>query len=132
MRLTALEQLDRAHLIFFDPDQGLDTHSVRKGNPQSPKYIFLDEIAATFTAGHSVLIYQHFIREVRDRYLKRRARELAIVAPGSHHRVVLAGDTAFFLLVDPRHEKEILHALDEAIAKWDSNFITVEPLYTDR
>jgi hypothetical protein len=63
-------------LIFFDPDNGLEVKSTQRGHKGSCKFLYWDEACATFDAGSSVLIYQHFIREKRDAYVARMAMEL--------------------------------------------------------
>ena len=50
-------------LIFFDPDNGIEVGSVGKGRRNSSKYVYRDELAATYRAGHSLLVYQHFQRK---------------------------------------------------------------------
>lgn len=63
-------------LVFFDPDTGLETRSTLRGRKDSRKYLYWDEIFGTFTAGSSVLIYQHFTREKRAGFIARMADEL--------------------------------------------------------
>jgi hypothetical protein len=64
-------------LIFFDPDNGIEVKSKPYGRKHSSKYLYWHEIEDSFSAGHSLLIYQHFPREKRDPYIKSKARELA-------------------------------------------------------
>ncbi|HYM13816.1 MAG TPA: hypothetical protein VEU62_23960 [Bryobacterales bacterium] len=63
-------------LVFFDPDTGLEIRSVSRGCKNSRRYLHWDEVCNTFTAGSSVLIYQHFIREKRAGYIARMTDEL--------------------------------------------------------
>lgn len=56
----ALAALGSCHLIFYDPDNGMDVPSKRKGGAGSNRYVFRDELANTYAAEHSMLIYQHF------------------------------------------------------------------------
>jgi hypothetical protein len=63
-------------LVFFDPDNGLEVTSITRGRKDSCKYLFWDEVFRTFTAGPSVLIYQHFPHEERSGYIRRMTREL--------------------------------------------------------
>ncbi len=64
-------------LIFFDPDNGIEVKSKPYGRTESSKYLYWHEIEDSFTAGHSLLIYQHFPREKRDSFIERKAREVA-------------------------------------------------------
>jgi hypothetical protein len=63
-------------LIFFDPDNGLEIKSTRRGRKGSCKFLYWDEACGTFDAGSSVLIYQHFIYEERGAFIARMAKEL--------------------------------------------------------
>jgi len=53
-------RFERCDMVFFDPDNGLEIKSTLRGRKHSCKYLYWDEVCATFTAGSSVLIYQHF------------------------------------------------------------------------
>lgn len=57
-------------LIFFDPDNGFEVKSVRKGGKNSSKYIFLDEVQKAYELGSSVLVYQHYPRRKRDTFVR--------------------------------------------------------------
>jgi hypothetical protein len=51
-----------SELIFFDPDNGLNVASIKKGNRNSSKYIYRDELADFYRTGKSLLVYQHYPR----------------------------------------------------------------------
>ena len=38
-------------LVFFNPDNGIETSTVKKGRKESLKYAFLDEIADAYSEG---------------------------------------------------------------------------------
>jgi hypothetical protein len=63
-------------LVFFDPDNGMEVQSVRPGRKNSCKYLWWDEVDSTFTAGSSVLIYQHFPRKPRAAFIARMTENL--------------------------------------------------------
>lgn len=48
-----------AALVFFDPDTGVEVKSVKYGRKGSSRYLFWDEVEQAFSAGHSLLVYQH-------------------------------------------------------------------------
>jgi hypothetical protein len=62
-------------LVFFDPDMGLEVSKPR-GRKLSCQYLYWDEVQATFDAGSSVLIYQHFPRQKREEYIPGIAQQL--------------------------------------------------------
>lgn len=67
--------LSACDLIFYDPDRGIETQSCPKGRLHSAKYLYWDELCATFAAGHSVLMAQRFRREERTTFVERMAQE---------------------------------------------------------
>jgi hypothetical protein len=73
---SAMIGLAGADLIFFDPDNGIEVPSTPHGRRESSKFVFWDELAAAYGAGHSVLVYQHYPREARATYVARRVAEL--------------------------------------------------------
>ncbi len=115
---VALSELKRAYLIFFDPDNGMEVPSVRKGDTDSPKFVYYDEIAATYDAGHSVLIYQHFAREKRDTFIGRVSAELVKQAPDAKISVYRTPATAFFLVLNPEHKKVLGPLAEAAVESW--------------
>lgn len=62
-------------LIFYDPDNGIETPSCSKGRQHSAKYLYWDELLETFAAGHSVLVAQHFRREDRAIFIQQMVKE---------------------------------------------------------
>jgi len=63
-------------LVFFDPDNGLEIKSRPIGSKDSSKFLGWNELAQTYRDGHSVLVYQHFIRAKRDVFVDRIATEI--------------------------------------------------------
>jgi len=70
-----------AILVFFDPDMGLEVSKPRR-RKLSCQYLYWDELQATFDAGSSVLIYQHFPRQKRDEYIPGIAQQLKALLSG--------------------------------------------------
>jgi hypothetical protein len=57
-------------LVFFDPDNGFEVPSVQKHRRGSERYLFWDELSLVRQSGASALIYQHFPRVHRGRFLR--------------------------------------------------------------
>lgn len=101
-----LEFSKDADLIFYDPDNGLEIKSVRLGKTKSSKYVYWEEIKATFNRGSSVLIYQHYPRVNRDKFIEsmlwkvRKNIDLATVFSYSTFHVL------FLLISQPTHETQ--------------------------
>jgi hypothetical protein len=128
---AALEHLWRADLIFFDPDNGLAPPSTPKGKLNSSKYLYLDEIHDTYQAGHSLLVYQHFIRETRESHVDRIAVDLSASAPVARLWCFWTPHMAFFLLVHPRHATKLTAAAESACTQWNNKFIRGKRLNID-
>jgi len=64
-------------LVFFDPDKGLEVKSIPYGRKSSSMYLYWREVVRFFTAGYSMLIYQHFPRVQRDQFILKTIKELA-------------------------------------------------------
>ena len=93
--------LEFAHgkdLIFFDPDNGLEVKSVKYGRKGASRYLFLREISRSFSAGHSLLVYQHFPPKPRDPLIRDLARKL-VQETGSELVYVFRTKRVAFLLV---------------------------------
>jgi hypothetical protein len=126
--IAAMTELAKAPLIFFDPDNGIDVPSTPKGRTNSSKYIYRDEIAETYGAGHSVLIYQHYPRERREGFIERLDGDLARLAVDAGRWCFRTQETAFFLLVHPKHTTTLGGAAIAAVGKWQADFPAVPKL----
>jgi hypothetical protein len=104
---SAFKHLAVSDLIFFDPDNGLDVSSVRKGQKSSPKFVYRDEVAKTYAAGHSVLVYQHFPREARQGFISRLKVDLIELSPGAMVTAFCTPHVAFLLVAQPTHAAQL-------------------------
>lgn len=57
-----LKRMERSDLVFFDPDNGVETVSVPKHHANAGKYIYWDELALFWQRGHTLLVYHHLNR----------------------------------------------------------------------
>jgi hypothetical protein len=124
-------QLRGAELVFFDPDNGLEV-SLPKGRKNSSKYLYLDEVAAFYEAGKSMLIYQHFPRVERPVYMAQRTEQLRAVAPDCAVWAFTTSHVAFLLLVHPESPARLAIAALEACGQWKHDFIKGEYLGCQR
>lgn len=92
-------------LIFFDPDNGLESKSVKKGKKNSCKYLYLDEVERCFTLGCSLLIFQFFPRENHEAYVARRKEELQQTSPEAVIHAYQTTDVVYFLVAHRSHAK---------------------------
>jgi hypothetical protein len=59
---ACLYHTDKCDLVFFDPDNGVETASIPKHHPKGGKYIYWDELSPFWQRGNSLLIYHHLNR----------------------------------------------------------------------
>jgi len=109
-------------LVFFDPDNGLEVKSVPRGGSGSCKYVYRSELAAAWRAGHSLLVYQHFPRVDRRRYLRSLAAE-TMESTGARRLVAAwTSHVAFLLLPQTAHERPLQRGLDRLRSGWSAEF----------
>ena len=116
-------QWTKPHLRAFDRPSGCNTNDLaptgyvsllsgaQSGRPKSrpngrknsSKFLYWDEIAQVFRAGHSLLIYQHFTREVRSAFTSRLMEQLRGATGAEVVRAIHTPHVAFLLATsDPR------------------------------
>lgn len=120
-------QFRDADLVFFDPDNGLEV-SLAKGRKNSSKYLYLDEVAAFYEAGKSLLIYQHFPRVERKAFLAACTERLRGVAPGCAVWAFTTAHVVFLLLVHPESPARLAVAAIDACQSLDPAFVRGEYL----
>ena len=77
------QQAHDSEIVFLDPDNGIEVMSNPYERRGSSKYLYWDEIRTLWTAGKSLWIYQHFIRETRLNFIQRKLEALSGTTPGS-------------------------------------------------
>lgn len=116
-----------ADLVFFDPDNGLEV-SLPKGRKNSSKYLYLDEVAAFYALGKSLLIYQHFPRIERKAFMSSCVDRLRSVAQESAVWAFTTAHVAFLLVLHPESRARLAIAALEASDRWEPKFIRGEYL----
>ncbi|UZF90889.1 hypothetical protein [Bosea sp. NBC_00550] len=110
-------------LIFFDPDNGVEVGSVAKGRRNSSKYVYRDELAATYRDGHSLLIYQHFQRKERESFMRDVAGDLRRIAADAEIWAIRTAHVVFMLVIQPRHRAALSAAAHHARETADPDFL---------
>jgi hypothetical protein len=122
----AREELAGCDVVFFDPDNGLDVPSVRKGHRNSSKYLYMDEVASFWAQGSSVVVYQHYPFENHDSYTARIARRIGEFLPGSYVHAFRTAHVAFYLASQSTHENTFAAATSVMSARWPASFIRAD------
>ena len=105
-------------LSFFDPDNGLEVKSRPYGRKNSSKYVYWRELTTAFAAGHSLLVYQHFPRINRDRFVQMKAQELAKKTGAAQIYTFQTPYVLFLLATQERHKNFFKASATEVIQIW--------------
>jgi hypothetical protein len=100
---TLTRYYSAADWIFFDPDNGLEIPSCPPGRRGSSKFVRWGEVAEAHRSRLSVLLYQHFPREARDRFIARTSERLRQEAGAAEVIVLTTANVGFFLLPQDEH-----------------------------
>ncbi|MCX8568792.1 hypothetical protein [Aminobacter sp. MET-1] len=116
-----------ADLVFFDPDNGVET-TLPKGRKNSSKYIYLEELASFYETGKSLLVYQHFPRIERRVFIASCMDRLRGFAKDTAIWAFTTAHVVFFLVVHPESPARLAVAAMEACGRWEPAFIKGEYL----
>jgi hypothetical protein len=124
---SLLETASRFDLVFLDPDNGIEVRSRPVGRKGSSKYVLWREITDLWGRGKSLLVYQHFAREKRDRFIRRLSTELRdrTSAP-----VVVSFATPyvlFLLALQRRHSGWARGVVERVRTSWQDQFKVRDP-----
>ena len=104
-------------LIFFDADNGMEVKSVKKGNKNSRKYLYWDELER-FVDTHSILVYQHFPRKPREEFIEGMSQRLKAVSYSTSVTALRTSHVGFFLVPHPLHERRLKEVCREGMKNW--------------
>jgi hypothetical protein len=113
-----LETAKEKEFVFLDPDNGLEVKSRPYGAKDSSKYVYWREVEALWGEGKSMLIYQHFIREKRDDFIKRMLKALKEHTPGSSVEALSTSHVVFLMALQPRHQQAHKAILEMLKSRW--------------
>jgi hypothetical protein len=105
-------------LIFFDPDNGLEVKSKLLGQKDSSKYLYWSEVVKCYKAGHSILIYQHFIREDRNKFISRILENISTKTGSKNTISFRTSNVVFFLICQDKHNQYFLSMSKIILGKW--------------
>ena len=110
--------LAQASLIFFDPDNGLEISSSPPGSRGSSKYLYWAELEKAYSLGHSVLVYQHFPRVVRNLFIQKVVADLEARLAGAEVHALRTSYVAYFLAAHAKHGPSIRAGLRTLSQSW--------------
>jgi hypothetical protein len=117
-----LKRFAKTDLLFFDPDNGLEVDSVPFGARNSSKYLYWSEVSEVFGAKHSLLIYQHFRREERNRFIASLAAKLSGRTGATEIHSFRTPHVVFLLVPRKEHTAYFRHASARVEDMWAGQF----------
>ena len=105
-------------LVFFDPDNEIEVKSVPPGTKRSNKYVYWNELADAFARGHSVLVYQHFIRLRHEIFIRQKIDHIYEQMPASLMLAFSTAQVLFLLIPQLEQEKYLKEKAAEIREKW--------------
>ena len=98
-----LEFAHGAGLVFFDPDNGMEVKSVPFSRKYSSKYLYWTEVEDSFSADHSILVYQHLPPKPREPFIRNLAERFRAVTRVSCVYSYRTQFAVFFLIPQSIH-----------------------------
>lgn len=115
-------------VVFFDPDNGLAPPATKPGQTTT-LHVSLDEAAAFYALGKSVLLYQHRPKlQTWETLIASKSEQLRTAIPSAAIWAFWKADVAFFLLVHPESPARLAIAAFEACRLLDPAFVRGEYL----
>lgn len=59
---NGLAALSGADILFFDPDNGIETRALKRSDHRAGKYVFWEELERAWATGASLVVYNHLNR----------------------------------------------------------------------
>jgi hypothetical protein len=115
---AALAALRECDVLFLDPDNGIEVQSTGRGKRGSAKYIYWSELREAYGNGHSLLVYQHFPRVERKRFVPFLADRLRDELGAPCVEGFATPHVAFFLVHQARHRAAVENAAATVQSNW--------------
>lgn len=110
-------------LVFFDPDNGMEVASRPPGRKDSNKHLLWTELETTFGDRHCVLVYQHFRRVPRERFIEEMACKMLERTGAPEAFVFRTPHVGFFLLVQEPHRAIVRRKVEVISRTWAPHIV---------
>jgi hypothetical protein len=116
-----------ADLVFLDPDHGLEVRSRPVGRKGSSKYAFWGEAERLWSAGRSLLVFQHYRREPRREFAARLCSELKRRTTARFVRAFHTPNVLYLLAAQDRHRGILARSISQYLPRWRGQIDVVMP-----
>lgn len=121
----SISQLNKADIIFFDPDNGIHLDTSIKSRAKSVKYIFQNEIESYFKLGKTVVVYNHRDRSKKQKYGEKILSATEFVQPPNDVMILrfkrYSVRDYIFLIQD--HDQELINHTFNSLTKAPFDFL---------
>ena len=105
-------------LVFFDPDNGMEVKSKKKGRRNSAKYLYWDEVQRISGMGKSMVVFQHFARMRRELFIRDLKARFESETHAEWVGAMVSPNVVFFVVSAPSHELSLRSACERVKEKW--------------
>lgn len=117
---SLMGKLNTTDMVFLDPDNGLEVKSRPYGRKFSSKFLYWREVEQIWSDGKSLLIYQHFIREKRPKFVQRMLEALGEATPESLVEAFSTANVVFLMALQPKHQESHIPICEVVQSRWAS------------
>ena len=126
---AALEKTGDCEIVFLDPDNGLETASVKPHMVRAAKYAFYSELETYLSRGQSLMVYHHLDRSSKSlQQVHRRQREIyeKLGRRTLVMRYYRGSPRAFILIPQNRHRELVMERTRGMLAgAWSRHFTMI-------
>jgi len=128
--LAALKKLERADIVFLDPDTGIQTKRMTEARKKSPEYVLWREIAGYYERGQSVIVYSRRSRQEESIYRSRFDEVKKLIDKLATTHILRAPRFTtrdFLMLIQPKHTRLMDHKIKNFMeSDWKEHFSQLE------
>ena len=101
----ALDQVRDQHVVFLDPDNGLQVKSTPKWGKRRAKYVLMDELKEFCSRDHHVVAYQHRQRRGLQKQIEERTKQMRCCVADAHVFAVVPPEASRLFYVICREDR---------------------------
>jgi hypothetical protein len=124
-----IEETKKFNIIFFDPDNGIERKSYKRGNKFSSKYLYWQEIETFWKLNKDILLYQHFPHEPRYEFTLNLKETIEQKLENARVLPIISGDVLFIYIT--RHSRKRIENITNKLMKnWKNEFEILHAIAT--
>ncbi len=113
-----LSRAEGRDFIFFDPDNGLEIKSVPSGKRGASKFLYLEEVSATFDKRHSIVIFQFYMKRKAEDVISQRTSQILSCVDIKEIASFTTPGVIFFLIPQPKNLDEMKERSEQVRKAW--------------